>query len=231
MAARGPTASREERLWSTWGRTTRRGPSAPSRRCRPTPTRTGHGTCSTRWRTRAVARLWRPPSTTGAGSVRSYGPAPPSRRAGWWDNDQGGGVVTDLAVDGRHIADPPRTPLGAVQIADLLGRPRPTDEQVRVIEAPLEPVLVVAGAGSGKTETMAARVGYLVANGLVAPARVLGLTFTRKAAGELSERVRRRLRALRHALRRTARYGGEGSPSMMVAPTIGTYHSYAASLV
>lgn len=116
-----------------------------------------------------------------------------------------------------------RTALSAVEIAEILGRPRPTDEQVAVIEAPLEPLLVVAGAGSGKTETMAARVVFLVANGLVEPERVLGLTFTRKAAGELAERVRHRLRDLR---RRT----GDRS-SVLVAPTIATYNSYAAGLV
>ena len=59
-----------------------------------------------------------------------------------------------------------------------------------------EPLLVVAGAGSGKTETMAARVVWLVANGLVRPEQVLGLTFTRKAAGQLLRRVRTRLARL-----------------------------------
>ena len=48
---------------------------------------------------------------------------------------------------------------------------------------------------------MAARVVWLVANGHVRPEEVLGLTFTRKAAGELAERVRSRLRALRRRLR------------------------------
>jgi DNA helicase-2/ATP-dependent DNA helicase PcrA len=55
---------------------------------------------------------------------------------------------------------------------------------------------VVAGAGAGKTETMAARVIWLVANGMVTPDRVLGLTFTRKAARQLADRVRARLRRL-----------------------------------
>ena len=75
----------------------------------------------------------------------------------------------------------------------------PTPEQTAVIEAPLRPMLVVAGAGSGKTETMAARVVWLVANGLVAPDQVLGLTFTRKAAAELAERIDQRLRRLQAA--------------------------------
>src|SRR6188474_3637578 len=83
--------------------------------------------------------------------------------------------------------------------AASLGQFPPTPEQTAVIEAPLEPALVVAGAGSGKTETMAARVVWLVANDLVRPDEVLGLTFTRKAAGELSERLSARLAALREA--------------------------------
>ena len=75
-------------------------------------------------------------------------------------------------------------------LADLLGRAAPTPDQVEIIESPLCPLLVVAGAGSGKTETMAARVVWLIANGIVAPEQVLGLTFTRKAAGELGDRIR-----------------------------------------
>jgi DNA helicase II / ATP-dependent DNA helicase PcrA len=85
------------------------------------------------------------------------------------------------------------------QLATLLGLPAPTGEQADVIAAPLEPLAVIAGAGSGKSETMAARLVWLVANGLVAPERVLGLTFTRKAAAELGQRVRARLAGLRRA--------------------------------
>jgi DNA helicase-2/ATP-dependent DNA helicase PcrA len=92
----------------------------------------------------------------------------------------------------------PTTRWSAVALARALGQPyAPTAEQVAVIEAPLRPLLVVAGAGSGKTETMAARVVWLVANDLVRPDEVLGLTFTRKAAGELSERLSARLATLR----------------------------------
>ncbi|HEX5731126.1 ATP-dependent DNA helicase [Microbacterium sp.] len=86
--------------------------------------------------------------------------------------------------------------LSADVIAAALGQFPPTDEQAAVIEAPLAPALVVAGAGSGKTETMAARVVWLVANGIVRRDEVLGLTFTRKAAGELSDRIQRRLQRL-----------------------------------
>src|SRR3954451_16627304 len=93
----------------------------------------------------------------------------------------------------------------AVELSKQLGLEYPpTDEQAAVIEAPLGPTVVIAGAGSGKTETMAARVVWLVANQLVAPDAVLGLTFTRKAARELGRRIRRRLAQWRLVLERDA---------------------------
>ncbi|MBV2362734.1 UvrD-helicase domain-containing protein [Streptomonospora nanhaiensis] len=110
------------------------------------------------------------------------------------------------------------------ELARLLGQPEPTAEQAAVISAPLGPAVVVAGAGSGKSETMAGRVVWLVANGLVRPEHVLGLTFTRKAAAELAERVRRRLDQLRAT---------EQVPEEVLDgdPTVSTYNSYAARLV
>ncbi len=86
--------------------------------------------------------------------------------------------------------------LSPAVIAAALGQFPPTAEQAAVIEAPLAPALVVAGAGSGKTETMAGRVVWLVANGHARRDEILGLTFTRKAAGELAERIQRRLQRL-----------------------------------
>ncbi len=83
--------------------------------------------------------------------------------------------------------------ISATDIAVALGLPSPTPAQQRVIEAPPAPALVVAGAGSGKTETMSGRVVWLVANGHVRRDEILGLTFTRKAAGELAERIAARL--------------------------------------
>ena len=67
-------------------------------------------------------------------------------------------------------------------------------QQFAAITAPLEPAVVIAGAGSGKTTVMAARVVWLVATGQVAPDEVLGLTFTTKATAELQQRIRDSLR-------------------------------------
>ncbi|MGW6006873.1 UvrD-helicase domain-containing protein [Oerskovia enterophila] len=137
-----------------------------------------------------------------------------------------GAVGVPSGAGGEGTRELPEPRFSAVRIAEMLGRPRPTDEQVAVIEAPLAPLLVVAGAGSGKTETMAARVVWLIANGWVAKEAVLGLTFTRKAAGELAERVQSRLLQLDRAL------GNDGAAlSMLDRPAISTYNSYAASLV
>lgn len=122
--------------------------------------------------------------------------------------------------------------LSAADIARALELPQPTDEQAAVIEAGPRPLLVVAGAGSGKTETMAARVVWLVANGLVAPDQVLGLTFTRKAAAELSQRIAKRLRGLvRAGIWTPPADDGTGAEVLGGTPTVSTYHSYAGRLV
>lgn len=118
-------------------------------------------------------------------------------------------------------------------IADALGIHRPTPEQTAVIEGPTEPTLVLAGAGAGKTETMAARVVWLVANGYARPSEILGLTFTRKAAQQLSRRIRTRL----EALGRSPLCAGPG-PGPQIAeairtedPPISTYHAFAGGLL
>ncbi|MDQ3979567.1 MAG: ATP-dependent helicase [Actinomycetota bacterium] len=88
----------------------------------------------------------------------------------------------------------------------------PTDEQRRAIEAPLAPLLLVAGAGTGKTTVMAQRILHLVRSGQVEPHQVLALTFTNKAAFNLKEKVREAL-------------GADADV------TVATYHSFGASLV
>jgi DNA helicase-2/ATP-dependent DNA helicase PcrA len=75
------------------------------------------------------------------------------------------------------------------ELCELLGIPF-SDQQLAAITAPLAPGVIVAGAGSGKTTAMAARVVWLICTGQVKPEEVLGLTFTKKAANELDVRIR-----------------------------------------
>lgn len=98
-----------------------------------------------------------------------------------------------------------------------------TKFQSAIISSDLEPTVVIAGAGSGKTETMSNRVLYLVANGFVKPEQILGLTFTRKAAGELSIRIRKRLRQLATL--------PEFKHITSSTTSVTTYHSYAGKLL
>ena len=112
------------------------------------------------------------------------------------------------------------------ELASALGLFAPTDEQAAVIAAPPGPLVVIAGAGAGKTETMAARVVWLVANGYARPGEVLGLTFTRKAAGQLLRRVRTRLARLAGA----GLVPGAGDAADDPA-TVSTYHAFAGNLL
>src|ERR1700743_2119392 len=115
------------------------------------------------------------------------------------------------------------------ELASALGLFEPTAEQAAVIAAAPGPLVVIAGAGAGKTETMAARVVWLVANGYADPGQVLGLTFTRKAAGQLLRRVRARLGRLAGVgLAVTA---GRAAPEPGGAPVVSTYHAFAGSLL
>ncbi|WP_307038070.1 ATP-dependent DNA helicase [Arthrobacter sp. B3I4] len=110
----------------------------------------------------------------------------------------------------------------------------PTAEQSQIISSPLSPRLVIAGAGSGKTATMADRVVWLVANGWVRPEEVLGVTFTRKAAGELATRIRAKLSALARIA--AADTDHQVFPAGLLStdalePKVSTYHSYASGIV
>ena len=123
-------------------------------------------------------------------------------------------------------------------LAEALSIHTPTEEQSRVIAHRLSPLLVVAGAGSGKTATMAQRVVYLVATGQVRPDQVLGLTFTRKATAELDQRVASRLASLGAAgllpvtAPETDGTGADTADATDVGePMIATYNSFAGTLV
>lgn len=85
------------------------------------------------------------------------------------------------------------------------------------------PLLIIAGAGTGKTNTLAHRAAHLILNG-VSPDRILLMTFSRRAAQELAERARRIVAArLREG---GAEPGGEAALSW-----IGTFHSVANRLL
>lgn len=106
----------------------------------------------------------------------------------------------------------------------------PTEEQRAIIESRhFAPTVIIAGAGSGKTETISQRVLWLVANGVVTPDQILGLTFTRKAAGELATRIRKRLRQLRIAGLIPVDDRSGSLPDITV--DVSTYHSYAARIL
>ncbi len=93
----------------------------------------------------------------------------------------------------------------------------PTDEQWRAISHPLEPLYLIAGAGSGKTAVMAARIAWALETQDLSPSQILGLTFTNKAAEELQERVRLALTELHDE-------SGEDV-------SVHTYNAFAAGIV
>src|SRR3954451_18883181 len=136
------------------------------------------------------------------------------------------------APETRSLPEPRFSP---EELSAMLGEKNsPTAEQSLIISSPLTPRLVIAGAGSGKTATMADRVVWLVANGWVRPEEVLGVTFTRKAAGELASRIRAKLAALQRIA--AADTGNTVFPAGLLSadalePKVSTYHSYASSIV
>ena len=100
----------------------------------------------------------------------------------------------------------------------------PSEQQWAAISAPLSPAVVIAGAGSGKTTLMAARVVYLVVTGQVRPDEVLGLTFTTKAASELRHRIR-------NALKTAGALEETDDSDDVLEPTVATYNAYASGLL
>ena len=92
----------------------------------------------------------------------------------------------------------------------------PTPEQQRIIDHPLSPLRVAAGAGTGKTTTIAMRLSSLVLRDQIEPEAALGITFTNKAAAELADRLRRHLPEL----------AGEGREVEVT-----TYHGFAHRLL
>ena len=97
----------------------------------------------------------------------------------------------------------------------ILGRLNP--EQKKAVECTEGPLLVFAGAGSGKTRVITNRIAYLINNKGVSPENILAVTFTKKAAGEMQDRVKEILSEI------------GANPNEM--PSIGTFHSIGALLL
>nr|WP_223190177.1 ATP-dependent DNA helicase [Streptomyces sp. TRM68416] len=130
-----------------------------------------------------------------------------------------------MSVRAASLSEVPPRITDPDQLKELLGIPF-TPEQMACITAPPAPQVIVAGAGSGKTTVMAARVVWLVGTGQVAPEQVLGLTFTNKAAGELAERVRTAL--IKAGVTDPDVIDPDNPPG---EPVISTYHAFAGRLL
>lgn len=88
------------------------------------------------------------------------------------------------------------------------------EAQKEMVKTAEGPVLVLAGAGSGKTKALTHRIAYLIANNGVRPEKILAITFTNKAAGEMKDRALKLIK-------------GSGG----VVPTMGTFHSISARIL
>jgi len=87
-------------------------------------------------------------------------------------------------------------------------------EQKKAVECTEGPLLVFAGAGSGKTRVITSRIAYLISEKKVQPQNILAVTFTKKAAGEMQERIKGILSDI--------------GASIEDLPAVGTFHSIGA---
>ncbi len=111
------------------------------------------------------------------------------------------------------------------------------DEQRRAVTTTDGPVLILAGAGSGKTKALTSRIAYLVREKGIGPAHILAVTFTNKAAGEMKSRVQTLLRQTEQpayaAGKATTAEPGQtaGGRSSRDFPSVGTFHSICVRIL
>ncbi|HLB66797.1 MAG TPA: UvrD-helicase domain-containing protein, partial [Candidatus Saccharimonadales bacterium] len=91
------------------------------------------------------------------------------------------------------------------------------DEQTRAVETTDGPLLILAGAGSGKTKTLTHRVAYILIKKLARPEQILAVTFTNKAASEMRSRIASLL--------------GQNSANRAFMPFMGTFHSICVRIL
>ncbi len=89
--------------------------------------------------------------------------------------------------------------------------------QQQAVKATEGPILILAGAGSGKTRVLTYKVAYLIVEKKIPPESILTLTFTNRAAGEMIERIKKLLQTTNHELPTT--------------PVMGTFHSFCAKIL
>lgn len=115
------------------------------------------------------------------------------------------------------------TDLSPQQLSEVFGFTL-SEQQWNAVSAGLSPAVMIAGAGSGKTTSMAARIAWLIGSGYVRPENILGLTFTTKATAQLLE-------SARSTINKLANKFPDLVPEDSSDPVIATYNSFAAGIV